>query len=349
MEAEFSFEIGAMPPEGDAEFEDFWTAFQREAMGRRGDESDSRRSTRNEIAAAFGAGLTAMELLHETAVESINWASDLVNDALDEDNKDLVFAEYFNVLVGLGGRALLVFDEVTWLLRGGYPRGAWSRVRSLQELFVVATTLGVHGNPDGDHPDLIERYIRHHEVFTRSIADDLLATETDTLVETLNSDVLDVLERKKLALIEKFGKAYRGAWGWAAQVVPPGSTASFTSLSKLILPAFNAHYGIASVEVHASSQGLNDAASRTENGERYYLAGAEKNGLSAPATLASGFLVGILGSIVPITHRPDREAELSHLGHYFLGALVRIQRQIHTGFGDGDSAEQEDSGESRLS
>lgn len=333
MNAEFDFEIGGMPPEDEPQFEKFWTIFSKEIAKNQPKKSAERDSVRREILNNYQAGFEAMELLHESASEAINWASNAVHDTLDDSEDDSSFAEYINVLVGLGGRALLAFDEVAWLLRGGYPSGAWTRVRSLQELFVVTATLGLFGSPNGAHPDLIERYVNHHEVFTQSEADELLATEIHGVEQTLTSEVLQVLMQKRQALIETYGQKFSSSWGWAAPLFPK-STPTFSALNKLILPSHNAFYGIASSHLHASSQGLHEATRETENGENYFLAGAQKDELGAAATLGSGFLIGVLGAIIPTAIKTSDDSAPNEDGRFLLGALVRIQEQIHLGMAD---------------
>lgn len=330
MNAEFEFEIGTTPPVDDLQFEKFWTVFSEETASNRAEKSTERASFRDEVFTTYKAAFEAMELLHETAGEAINWASDTVHDALEDNTDDNAFAEYINLLVGLSGRAMLAFDEVAWLLRGGFPRGAMTRVRSLHELFVVAVTLAVYGSADGNHPDLVERYLAHYDVFTRKFADDLLAVENEGMDSTLNDEVMQALTQKRKALVAKYGRQFSQSWGWAAPLFP-SSSPSFTGLSKLVLPTFNAFYGIASAEVHASSQGLIEAAREAENGDTYYLAGPQKDGLEVPAILGSGFLIGILGTVVPTSISfPDCNVPNKD-GYYFMSALVRIQEQIRDG------------------
>lgn len=158
MEAEF--EIGTTPPIDDPDFESFWERFLQDSKEATGSRSATRDHPRKAILDAYGECFATMDLLHETAREAINWASVTVHESLSDSSDDDAFADYINVLVGLGGRALLAFDEVTWLLRGGYPHGAITRMRTIHEVFVVAATLGLHGYPDGDHPELVERYQR---------------------------------------------------------------------------------------------------------------------------------------------------------------------------------------------
>lgn len=329
MEAEF--EIGAIPPINDADFECFWERFLQESKEAAGSRSATRDHPRKAILDGYGECFATMDLLHESAREAINWASATVHESLSDSSDDDAFADYINVVVGLGGRALLAFDEVTWLLRGGYPHGAMTRMRTIHEVFVVAATLGLHGYPEGDHPELVERYQRHHEVFTATVAEDLIAAGGAQMEETLNEDVLGALERKRQDLIGVYGKKFGSAWGWAAPLFPASKNPSFTALSKLIPPDFNAFYGIASSQLHASSQGLIEAERLTESGEKHYFAGAQADGLAVPAILGSGFLVGILGAIVPTSITAPDSADLNTDGRYFLGALARLQEQIRIG------------------
>ncbi|WP_139256573.1 DUF5677 domain-containing protein [Herbiconiux ginsengi] len=198
MTADFEFEIGAQPPVADSAFEDFWTNFRSE-VNWSSSNSTTRTELRTMLSEKYRSGFEATDLMHSTAEEAVNWASETVHGALDETPEDDAFAEYINLQVGLGGRALLAFDEVGWLLRGGYPQGAWTRVRTIHELFVVAATLGLHGMPDGEHPELVARYVCHHQVFTPSVARDLSAANPE-VASILDDEVRQALHAKRQAL-----------------------------------------------------------------------------------------------------------------------------------------------------
>ena len=270
-----------------------------------------------------------MRLLHETAREAINWGSRIVHDHLEDGPDDDALAQRTKVLVALSGRALLAFDEMAWLLAGGYPRGAWTRVRSIHELFIVALALGLYGGPDGEHPDLVERYVRHHDVFALSMADDLIGTGDPAIKEKLDDEIRMALSDKKRVLIEKYGKGFARPWGWAAPLLPKGP--SFTGLNKLFLPQFGTFYGMASAHIHAGSQGLHDAWIESDEKQGLIMAGAEKRDLAAPAILGSGFLIGIIGTVVPTSVRAEGDGEPISDGRYFLGALSRVQAQVEKG------------------
>ena len=272
-----------------------------------------------------------MQLLHETAAEAINWASETVHNSLDDTPEDNAFAEYINVQVGLSARALLAFDEVAWLLRGGYPHGAWTRVRSIQEHFIVAVTLGLYGSPGAEHPELVERYVNHRRVFTPSIANELIATGSDGISRTLNDEVLESLRLRRHELIDLYGKGFERPWGWAAPLFQGKTRPSFVNLSDLISPTSKAFYGIASTHLHASSQGLDEAGREAENGDLSFLAGPQKSGLAAPAALASFFLVTTISALVPTSIKFPNAPNPNTDGHFMLGALLRIHGLIADG------------------
>src|SRR5690625_7164196 len=43
-------------------------------------------------------------------------------------SSDVCSSDLFTTLTGLAARALLAFNEVSWLLRGGYPQGAFAEI-----------------------------------------------------------------------------------------------------------------------------------------------------------------------------------------------------------------------------
>lgn len=331
MSTELEFEMGVSAPTGDTKFDNFWASLAEEfdqiAITRSARNSEVRKA----LLAKSQGTLDAMDLIQELGIQAVNWASEETNNALEND-QDTSQAMHFNALIGLAGRALLAFDEVTWLLRGGYPAGAWTRMRTLHELFAVAATLGIHGQPDGEHPDLLQRYIDHHEAFTHSTAEDLLETGIPSLRTKLDSTIMTRLKKKRSTLLEHYGKGFGTGWGWAAPLFP-GSNPSFTALSKLLTPNLTWFYGEASSHVHASSQGLSKASQETEDSDQYYLAGPQRGNGSIVAALSSTLLVGLLGAAIPVSIK-SIDKEVNTDGYYFLAALDRICDQIREPLGE---------------
>lgn len=337
MKAEFSFEPGITTPEGDEQFEKFWQLFIEEAQAEKPVELAEREALRAHIAEQHGHAFNLMDLFWRNAMDAVNWGPEILHEHLEESPEDDAYAALFTTVTGLAARALLAFNEVTWLLRGGYPHGALTRVRSLHELFIVAAVLWEHGSPESEHPDLVDRYLLHHEVFINGAARDLIGTEIPGIVDTLNAEVLDVLDSRKKELIGTYGKVFSTTWGWAAPLFPKG-TPSFMGLNKLIMPSLNSYYRIASEHLHASSAGLIDAGKPDETGVMGYNGGPTTDDLGFPAILGSTFLLALVGTIVP-TEIHDPEADKNIVtGRHMLGILARLHREILDAW-DEESAE----------
>jgi len=103
-------------------------------------------SFRTRLETTHIAGIDLMTVLYNGASELLNWARDAVDSAVEVDVDDPEEAEnvlaWHECLWGLAGRALKVYIEIAWLLRGGFSNGAMARVRTMYELYVTAYVLG---------------------------------------------------------------------------------------------------------------------------------------------------------------------------------------------------------------
>ena len=327
MNAEFSFEPGITPPEDDERFERFWAIFIEESQADRPSELAERETLRAHIAEQHGHALDLMDLLWRSAMEAVNWGSEILHEHLEDDPEDDAYAALFTTLTGLAARALLAFNEVSWLLRGGYPQGAFAGVRSLHELYIVTRVLWEYGSPESNCPDLVERYLLHQEVFLKGAARDLISTGIPGIDETINTEILDALDSRQRELIGKYGKVFSTSWGWAAPLFPK-KTPSFMDLNKLVMPSLNAYYRIASEQLHASSAGLANAGKSDGMGTIGYNGGATIDGLAFPAIFGSTFLLSLVGTIVPIEiHNSETDKDID-TGRHMLGVLARLHREI---------------------
>lgn len=327
MKVEFNFEPGRTTSEDDQQFEKIWEFFVEESRADRPTELADQEAVRSHIAEHHGHALDLMDGFWRHTMEVVNWGSEILHEHLEAGPEDDAWAALFTTLAGLNGRALLTFNEVTWLLRGGYPHGAFTRVRSLHELFVVAAVLWEHGSPESEHPDLVDRYILHHEVFINGAARDLINTEVPGIADTLNAEVLEVLDARKKELIDTYGKVFSTTWGWAAPLFPNGNP-SFMGLNRLVVPSLNAYYRIASEHLHASSAGLADAGEQDETGVIRYTGGPTIDDLGFPAVLGSTLLFALVGTIVPTEiHDPKTDKNIT-TGRNMLGILARLYGEI---------------------
>lgn len=286
----------------------------------------------------YGAGLDAMDLFYSAAQEAAAWSADQIEDFQD-DQADDDFAQYYDVIKGLTARALAAYAEIAWLLRGGFPRGALTRVRFLQEVCLTTVAIAEHGNPQGDHPELVERYLDHHGVFIRSTADDLLAVQSEDLTETLNQEVLDALEQRRTDLIQRHGRIFQGMWGWAAPLFPGEKRSiSMRMMGTLFVPEMHYFYSMTSAHTHAGSEGWHDAWTLREH-ETTLAAGATNVGLALPAALATAFLLTTLQAAVPSHIKSENQTE--DKGAYFLAALLQMSETINERLSRGEETVRE--------
>lgn len=323
-------------PEIDPEqFDAFFARLDADARSALEQNLDDRDGFQDRLYRDYGRGLGAMDLLYFSAVEASSWAKDAVHEELKYDDDRESFDHYYGVMRGLVARALTSYAEITWLLRGGYPQAALTRVRFLHELFVTAELLAQYGSPEGEHPELVDRYLEHHEVFIRATADDLIATGVLDPSKFFDQDVLETLERRRAQLLARYGKSFAGMWGWAAPLFPGENRISMKMIGSRVLPELHYFYSMTSAHVHAGSEGWHETI--IERGEEQILAsGATNLGLTLPAELGTAFFLQIVGIVVPT--RIESEGAAIDTGGFFQAALARMGATISEHMSAGEDA-----------
>lgn len=272
----------------------------------------------------YGVGFDLMDLQYASAWEAADWAKRTIDDAYDSTDEE--FLSYYHVISGLTARCLGSYAEVAWLLRGGFPNGAMTRVRTLHELLVTALILAKFASPGSDHPELIQRYLLHKDVFTLSTAENL--SETGAIEPTtLDEKTLDLLASQREKLLTKYGRSFGGLWGWAAPLFGAGVRISMKSLSQLVTPGTHYFYGLTSTHVHGGSEGWHENFV-TRGHETVLAAGPSNMGLALPATLASAFLTDMMQTAVPAVI--ENETSCDYRGEYFLAGIHHQAGQIST-------------------
>jgi hypothetical protein len=128
----------------------------------------------------------------------------------------------FEALTGIMARACRIAFEVHHLLSGGFPLGALARCRTLHELAVCAIVISDRGRPDGEDPDLGERYVLHGGVLNWK---DALTYQEHYLTlgeEPFSDDDLAAMKHERDGLVARYGTNYKEPYGWAAGLVPSG-------------------------------------------------------------------------------------------------------------------------------
>lgn len=294
---------------------------------------ESRRSDahrfRDELDRSHGEALRELPMLHTAAVETLNWAQDAVAQALDGTDDENDQFDHHDVLVGLGARALLVFDEVSWLLAGGYPGGAFARCRTLHELFVTSGLIARFGGSTGEHPSLVERYLVHREAFYPVLAKDISSSQILD-PDYFTDDMLRRLDERTEAMRGRYGPHFSTMWGWAAPLVPDGKPPTLANLSPLVFDGLNIFYSLTSDHVHAGSAAWHAGLTRESDGY-VRLAGPTDHGLTVPAQLAMALLMGVLECAVP-TNIEVSATEHDDTGAHFLRALGDAVSRTHDAF-----------------
>ncbi|PPF76006.1 DUF5677 domain-containing protein [Pseudoclavibacter sp. Z016] len=289
----------------------------------------------------------AISILHLHAVEALNWSSKTFAGLHDDGALDEAELMAFDVLGGLAVRGLKVMEEVAWLLEGGFKEGAAARARTLHELAITSMVLAKYGSPEGQHGDLYQRYLDHEGVFVPTVARDLVVAGGDAIAQTLDADVLEILTKRREALIEKYGTDFRAMWGWAAVLLPKRTPANMATVSDLVEPGLMALYGMASPEVHAGSQGLRDSYEFVD-GIRHYVVGPVSHDSGYVRNLAVTFALSLLEMAVPaVIEAPDGKRVDS--GAKFLGALDVYARAARADGSQGEPQEHQDQRDSSRS
>lgn len=300
---------------------------------------DDREGFQDRIFQKYGRGLETMDLFYYSAVEVADWAQNMVYKAQADEDDPEDFDQYYMVVRGLTARALAAYAEVTWLLRGGFPNGALTRVRFMHEIYVTAMVLAEYGSPEGEHPELVDRYLEHRDVFTRATADDLMSTGTLDPAAYFSQDVLDALEQRRSDLLARYGKNFGHMWGWAAPLFPGAPRISMKMMNSLVVPESHYFYTMTSAHVHAGSEGWYESFVARED-ETVLASGPTNVGLALPAGLATAFLLDVLQVVVP--SRIERDGFVEDTGAYFQAALARMSTSISDHMWRGESAVEQD-------
>lgn len=282
----------------------------------------------------YGPGFDEMDLLHSSALDAADWSNTILHESLigDQDQEELEYR--YGVIRGLMARSLSAYAEVAWLLRGGFPDGALTRVRLMHELYVTASVLVKYGQSDGEHPQLFERYLNHKDVFTPGVAKDMLATEILDSEHPLSSDTISVLEKRKAELVARYGERFTQMWGWAAPLFSKKKNISMRTMGGLVESKLQYFYGMASSHAHAGSEGWHSA--HIERGsETTLVSGPVDSDLAVPAELATAFLLGMTEMIVPTCI--ERDGSVDDSGAYYFSALTKMSENIMERMSEGES------------
>lgn len=118
---------------------------------------------------------------------------------------------------------------------------------------VVAFLLG----DDERGEELAERYL-HHEVVQQAKDAQQYQQYSEALgYEPFEAEEIEEINRRRDALLERFGQEFRHQYGWAVRLFEKNSDPNFSELERAAgMDHMRPHYGWASHRVHAGPKGV---------------------------------------------------------------------------------------------
>jgi uncharacterized protein DUF5677 len=200
----------------------------------------------------------------------------------------------FDALRRLHARACLIASEVLWLMEGGYASGAMARWRTLHEIAVVGRFLREKGNV------VAEKYILHHIADTYKAADEFQKHCQPLGYEPFSAEELGKMQAARDELCDRFGKAYKDQWGWAAESLKP-RPANFAEIEAAVsFDHYRPYVKLACHSNHAGSKGIQFDLGNALNppGSDILLAGPSDAGLYDPGTCTAVSLLLITTNLI---------------------------------------------------
>ncbi len=253
---------------------------------------------RDRLHGRWKEGLDRLEMLLMIAQEAGDiYIEDLKEDGSEEEEESPSDGRMLEALVALHVRACRIASEVLCLLQGGFADGANARWRSVHEVAVTAMFLVEQGG------NIADRYIDHGAI-ERLRAAEKYQEHCQTLgFEPYTTEEMNDFATAADAMIHKYGRAFRGDYGWASEAL--GTTnATFTQVeAALDMSHWRPHFKMACQSVHAGAQALEFCLSVPEGASGMLLAGASDAGLADPGHLTAISLV--LASVPLFTFNPN--------------------------------------------
>lgn len=236
---------------------------------------------------------------------------------MEEETEGLMSSKD-RALIALHIRGGQVIAEVLALLKAGFADGAMGRWRTLFEIVVVATVLS------DENEDTAQKYLDHSVVEAKKTADRIVEYADENADLPFSDEEFQELSKKYDNFITKYGKEFKGDYGWAAECIG-NRNPKFSQLIDLAEKSGNQTiYKVASCNVHANSRAL---FFRHTNFAQHAgaISGASNVGLQEPGAHTAYSLVQLAALLMP-TDEPKLDDLIQ------LHALMRLRDSAELGF-----------------
>ena len=156
----------------------------------------------------------------------------------------------FDVLMRLHARASKTATAILVLLRSGHADDAHARWRTLHEIAVVSWFI-----KDASQ-DVAERYLLHETIHQYKGALQLQRYANRLNERPLSQSAFNRLEKQRNILIAKYGKPFKGDYGWAASALKKDRP-SFADIEDAVhFEHWRPYFKMASDNTHANAHGM---------------------------------------------------------------------------------------------
>jgi hypothetical protein len=206
-----------------------------------------------------------------------------------------------NITTRMHSRAVQVANEISCLLKGGYADGAMARWRSLHESTVILALLARYDDA------LSTRYVDYQSVIRFKAATEYNEHHERLGFEPFSSEDIALFHQERDAMVAKYGKAFAGENGWAAEAFKNQTRVTFKDIEKLVdLNHLRPQYGLASKNVHAGVDSIGFKLALSMSGKDILLAGPSNEGLIEPIQCTSYSLILATSELIRTSPHDER-------------------------------------------
>jgi len=221
-------------------------------------------------------------------------------------------------------RACRIAREILLLLENGFTEGAQARWRTLHEVTVTAALIAEGGD------SLAERYFDHEVVDRKKALDDHRRAVAAGGEPPVGRRDATALEEEFAAAVAKYGKQFRGMYGWASGQLGMPADPKFHDLQE-VAGSLNLklRYRLSSFDTHASPKTLEQPVHRWD--PTTHVPGTFEAGFEAPAVDMAHAITQITALLYPQPWDLDAVvfvSALSRLREELADAWVRTARNI---------------------
>lgn len=245
-----------------------------------------------------------LDQLEQFIVLNLEWGTKLINEFNSSGAPDQ--KHLFAALIENHSRACLMSEEILHLLKGGFPDAAFARWRSLYEIAVTATFIGLRGEA------CAEAYLDHEivdEVKCHQLEHELQEARGS---KPRSDEYLKDLERAFQEMLAKHGDSFKNPFGWAAANLGQKNP-QFRDLEESIgQDHMRSIYKRASHKIHAAANGISTSlGTRSFGSDAPMLRAPSHEGLRDPAILCAHSLSQISAVITTLFNNAECLIEMT--------------------------------------